>query len=78
MSEDRSAELNRLIRTAALSLDEYGRISVLAKKAGVSPNTITNAIRIGRFTIGLASAIELAVGEKVLSREQLCPAKNPT
>lgn len=76
MSNERSAELNRLIRIAALSVDQYGRISTLAKLAGVSPNAITNAIRVGRFTVGLASAIELAVGPDVLSRHQLCPPKS--
>lgn len=75
MSKERSAELNRLIRVAALSVDQYGRISTLAKLAGVSPNAISNAIRVGRFTVGLASAIELAVGPEILSREQLCPSK---
>lgn len=76
MNNERSAELNRLIRIAALSVDAYGRISTLAKLAGVSPNAITNAIRVGRFTVGLASAIELAVGPDVLSRDQLCPPKS--
>lgn len=70
---DRSAELNTLIRTAALSIDPRGRISTLAKKANVSANTIHRAIKIGRLTLGLASAIELAVGKDVLSRETLCP-----
>lgn len=72
---DRSAELNALIRTAALTIDPRGRISVLAERAEVSANTIHRAIKLGRMTLGLASAIELAVGESVLSREKLCPER---
>ena len=72
---DRSAELNTLIRTAALHVDPRGRLSVLANMAGVSVNTIHAAIRAGRVTLGLASAIELAVGRHVLHRETLCPEK---
>lgn len=68
----RSDELNKLIRAAALTVDPQGRISSLATKAGVSGESIRNSIRIARFSVGLACAIESAVGASVLSKEQLC------
>lgn len=71
----RSAELNRLIRTAALTLDEKGSLAVLAQKAGVGAEALRKSIRRGYFTAGLASSIELAVGRDVIQREQLCPHK---
>lgn len=71
----RSAELNNLIRVAALSLDPKGSLAVLGERAGVGPEAIRKSIRRGYFAPGLASSIELAVGRKVLTREQLCPHK---
>lgn len=65
-----------MIRHAALVVDpEYGRISSLAKMAGLRQEAIRKAIRIGKFSTGMAAALELAVGAEVLSREMLCPEK---
>lgn len=71
----RSAELNTLIRKAALTINPQGRLSVLAKKAGVTTNAVYKAIKTGRVSSGLACAIEMAVGADVLSKETLCPEK---
>ena len=68
-----SQELNRLIRTAALTLDQQGRIGKMAKKAGLSKCAITTAIQKGRISAGMASALERAVGREVLKAEDLCP-----
>lgn len=77
MTEQIATDYNRMIRIAALSLDSQGRMSRLAKAAGVSKNAITVAIRNGRFSAGLASALERAVGREVLKAEELCPACSP-
>lgn len=70
-----SAELEVLIRTAALKLDPKGSLNPLAAKAGVTTETIRAAIRVARFTAGLACALECAVGASVLPKETLCPEK---
>jgi len=72
---ERSKQLNTIIRTAALTVDPYGSISVLAEKAEVSAESIRKAIRNGRFSVGLASALEIALGRDVLSKEVLRPEK---
>lgn len=69
----KTADLNRHIRIAALSLSENASITDLATKAKVSHQAIRKAIRLGRFSVGLASALELAVGRDHLKREDLCP-----
>lgn len=71
-----SQRLNKIIRTAALVADPYGRIEVLAEKAEVSAESIRKAIRVGRFSIGLASALEIAWGRELLSKELLRPQKS--
>lgn len=72
---ERSAELNRMVRSAALTIDDRGSLTALARKAGVTATAIRIAINNGRFSVGLASAIEAAVGRDVLTREQLCPER---
>jgi len=72
----RSQELNKIIRTAALTVDPYGSIGALADKAEVSAESIRKAIRVGRFSVGLASALEIALGPEVLSKSMLRPEKN--
>jgi hypothetical protein len=69
----RSAELNHYVRSAALAHFENGSINKLAEKAHVSSESIRSAIRLGRFSVGLASALELAVGREYIKREVLCP-----
>lgn len=73
---ERSQHLNRVIRTAALAVDPYGGIGVIAEKAGVSAESIRKAIRIGRFSVGLASALEIGLGKEILSKSMLRPEKN--
>lgn len=68
----RSEELNLIIRTAALKHFENGSINKLADLACVSAESIRSSIRNGRFSVGLASALELAVGRDHLKREDLC------
>ena len=75
-SEERKSRVNELnlrIRTAALSLDPQGKIAVLAQKAGLSYNSILTSIARGYFSAGGASAIELAVGRGVITKEDLAP-----
>lgn len=69
----RVSELNVCIRKAALSLDPQGKIAVLAQKAGLSYNSILTSIARGYFSAGSASAIELAVGRDILTKEDLAP-----
>lgn len=71
--QQRKARLEKLIRTAALTIDSKGSIAVLAIKAGVSPETLRKAIRNGKFSVGLASTLELSLGRNLLKREDLCP-----
>lgn len=72
----RSDELNVLVRKAALTVHPSGRLSLLADKAKVHVGTIRTAIKKANFTVGLASALEAAVGRDVLKREELCPEIN--
>lgn len=74
MSE-RSEELSRLIRNAALTLDPSARLTPLAKLTGLTVPGIRLAIRRGYFTAGSACALELAFGRDLLPKEILCPAK---
>lgn len=67
----RSAELEKLVRSATLTIHSKGSLVYLAERAGVSHAALTYAIRRGHFTIGMASAIESVVGRDVLSRELL-------
>lgn len=69
----RVSELNVGIRKAALSLDPQGKIAVLAQKAGLSYNSILTSIARGYFSAGSASAIELAVGRDIITKEDLAP-----
>lgn len=68
---DRVAHLERLIRTAALTIHKKGSLPVLAKKAGYTHAALTGAIRRGYLTPGMAAAIECAVGKDVLAKELL-------
>lgn len=71
----KAAELNLLIRAAALTLDPLARLEPLADKSGLSSAGIRLAIRRGYFTAGQACALELAVGAELLPKEKLCPEK---
>lgn len=71
----RSLYLNTIIRAVALRFHPLARLDPLAKKAGLTSAGIRAAIRRGYFTAGQASALELAVGRKYLTKEQLCPEK---
>lgn len=66
-------KLERLLRTAALTVHPSGALSKLAEKALLSTETLRLGIRQCRFTVGAASALEAAVGRDVLRREDLCP-----
>lgn len=68
----RSELLNRIIRTAALKFSTNGSIDRLAEVAKVSGEAIRRSIRHGEFSVGLASALELAVGRDAIKREVLC------
>lgn len=70
--DKRSAQLNKIIRAAALQISENASIDTLAAKAKVSGESIRSSIRRGDFSVGLASALELAVGREYLKREHLC------
>jgi len=71
----RSEELNQLIRVAALQFDPQGRVSVLAKKAGLTKQGVLHAINRGYFTAGAACALEIAAGREYLPKEKLAPHK---
>jgi len=68
-----SKELNHIIRSAALSISDNGSIDKLAEKAFVSGEAIRRSIRTAKFSVGLASALEAAVGRQYIQREVLCP-----
>lgn len=74
----RSEELNRIIRTAALTISPNASIEALAVHAQVSPVSIRKSIELGRFTVGLASALELSMGRELIKREDLCPKLKKT
>ena len=73
--DPRSEELNRLVRTAALTLDPLARLGPLAERSGQTIPGIRAAIRRGYFSAGAACALEMAVGRDLLKREKLCPHK---
>ena len=67
----RTKELNLLIRTAALTISQNASINAVSTKAGLGSAAVRAAIKRGYFTIGQASALELAFGPKLLTKEQL-------
>lgn len=71
----RVAELNLMIRTAALTVSKTGSVSVLAEECGLKGPGIMTAIKRGYFTAGQACALELRFGAKLLPKEILCPQK---
>lgn len=71
----RSVELNKLIRTAALTVDPQARIEPLAERCGLTGPAVRAAIRRGYFTAGQACALELTFGSDLCPKEKLCPEK---
>lgn len=72
----KSNRLLHYVNVAATHHHKSGSISLLAKEIGFSRAAIYAAIQQGEMSIGMASAIELAVGADVVSREMLCPKKS--
>lgn len=70
---DKSDELNKIIRRAALTLDPLASLKPLAEKSKIKAASIRAAIRRGYFTPGQAAALELAMGKELLPKEALCP-----
>ncbi len=72
----RVQELRKAVKMAAFAVDpNYGRVTILAKKAGHTVYGINAAIQLGRFSAGMACALEIAVGRQHLTKEFLCPEK---
>jgi hypothetical protein len=69
------ARLNQLIRKAALTLDDQGRIKVLADKAGLTSAGVRAAIRRGYFTPKQVLALHTVVEPKLLPAGPLCGQK---
>jgi hypothetical protein len=68
-------ELNRMLRTAALTIDSSGSLRILAEAANIGYDGLMLALRKGYFTVGMASALELTFGPELLSRSKLCQSK---
>jgi hypothetical protein len=74
----RSDELQRLLRTAALTIDASGSLRMLAERADIGYDGMMLAVRRGFFTTGMAAALEIEFGPELLPRSKLCAPKTQT
>lgn len=71
----KSAQLNFIVRQAALHIHVQGKLNFLAEKAGISYEGLSIALRRGWLSGPMACAIEAAVGRDKVTKEVLCPHK---
>lgn len=74
----KSAQLNFLVRQAALHINCQGKLNFLTEKAGISYEGLSIALRRGWLSGPMACAIESAVGRDKVTKEALCPHKYPS
>jgi len=67
----RQQELNRMLRAAALTIDERGSLSALAKAVDTHPEVLRRSIRQGYLSAGLAARLEIKFGADLLNHEDL-------
>jgi hypothetical protein len=73
--KDEPTRMNYLLRLAALHHNAEGAIALLATDCGFTPTSFYAAATRGTMTAGMASAIELAIGRSVVTKEMLCSEK---
>jgi hypothetical protein len=66
-----SAHLEFLIRRAAVHHNRQGKLSLLAKAIGVTPQAFREVIERGYMSAPMAIAMELLLGADIAPREQL-------
>ena len=67
----RTDELNRIITSAALTIDPKGRLSSVCEKAKLESPAVRAAIRRGYFTINQVDALTRAFGDELIPRDTL-------